>query len=105
FFEELARGVGTDAGLAEALLDESRKSRLNHVARLAAVGVTEGNGVDIVAACAVDAERAQDLVDHIAGAPARAGIKVGLADDLFEIRPGEQDAAEYRNLLRCVRGH
>jgi len=72
---------------------------------LAAIGITEGDGVDVVRPRAIDVERVQRLVDQIGSVPAGARVEVGLADDSLEVRSREQDAAQYRDLLACVRSH
>ena len=105
FVDEPACGVGSTAGSTETLFDERRQRRLDHVARLAAVWITEGNRVQVIpAASASDAERARRFVDQIGGVPASAGIEIGFANDFFKVRAAHQEAAENRDLLTRVWG-
>src|SRR5439155_1082662 len=66
--DELACAVSTDASSAEALLDERGQRGLDHITSLAAVGITERDGVEVICALAVDVERSS----CVATCPARA---------------------------------
>ena len=89
FVEELARAVGSDAGLAQALFDEGRKRSLNHVAGFAAIDVAKRDGVDVVAAGARNRQRTGGFIDKLRCALSCGRIQIGLADDLLEVRACE----------------